>query len=158
MSEHQQFSGFQGGKNRDSGRPNFGGRDFKGGGNRDNGQTQMFSATCSNCRKQCEVPFRPSGEKPVYCRECFMKKRESAPRGPLREAVSPDFSRKSQGASARPDDILRELRAISSKLDLVLQKLGKETQGTTKQAGKKDSVVASTASKKPRKKSGSSRK
>jgi CxxC-x17-CxxC domain-containing protein len=32
---------------------------------------QMHSATCANCGKACEVPFRPTGSKPVLCRDCF---------------------------------------------------------------------------------------
>jgi len=31
----------------------------------------MHKTICSNCGKECEVPFRPTGEKPVYCRDCF---------------------------------------------------------------------------------------
>jgi len=34
----------------------------------------MHKTICSNCGKDCEVPFKPSGEKPVYCNECFDKK------------------------------------------------------------------------------------
>jgi CxxC-x17-CxxC domain-containing protein len=26
---------------------------------------------CSACKKECEIPFKPRGDKPVYCRECF---------------------------------------------------------------------------------------
>ncbi len=33
----------------------------------------MFKTTCSNCGKECEVPFRPTTGKPVYCSECFEK-------------------------------------------------------------------------------------
>lgn len=47
--------------NRDGGR-NFG----KGGGNR-----PMFKATCSKCGNECEVPFRPTGDRPVFCNNCF---------------------------------------------------------------------------------------
>lgn len=32
---------------------------------------ELFKATCSVCGKACEVPFRPSPGKPVYCKECF---------------------------------------------------------------------------------------
>jgi CxxC-x17-CxxC domain-containing protein len=32
---------------------------------------QMFSATCSSCGQEAQVPFQPSGEKPVYCSSCF---------------------------------------------------------------------------------------
>jgi CxxC-x17-CxxC domain-containing protein len=31
----------------------------------------MHSAICASCKKTCEVPFRPNGDKPVYCRDCF---------------------------------------------------------------------------------------
>ncbi|MFH1318778.1 MAG: CxxC-x17-CxxC domain-containing protein [Candidatus Omnitrophota bacterium] len=30
-------------------------------------------AICADCKKECEVPFRPSGDRPVYCRDCFSK-------------------------------------------------------------------------------------
>jgi CxxC-x17-CxxC domain-containing protein len=26
---------------------------------------------CSQCGKETTVPFKPSGDKPVYCKECF---------------------------------------------------------------------------------------
>jgi CxxC-x17-CxxC domain-containing protein len=32
---------------------------------------QMHQTTCSDCGKNCEVPFRPTNEKPVYCNDCF---------------------------------------------------------------------------------------
>ena len=32
---------------------------------------QMHETTCSDCGKRCEVPFRPTNEKPVYCNDCF---------------------------------------------------------------------------------------
>ncbi len=46
-----------------------------GGGRRDSGPRQMYSATCSACGKECQVPFQPSGEKPVYCSDCFQGQR-----------------------------------------------------------------------------------
>ncbi|MDD4203225.1 MAG: hypothetical protein PHQ52_07140 [Candidatus Omnitrophica bacterium] len=30
-------------------------------------------ATCSECKKECEIPFKPSSGRPVYCSECFEK-------------------------------------------------------------------------------------
>lgn len=39
------------------------------------GPREMHKATCSECGNECEVPFKPSGEKPVYCRDCFQKHR-----------------------------------------------------------------------------------
>jgi CxxC-x17-CxxC domain-containing protein len=35
---------------------------------------EMFSATCSSCGKEAQVPFQPSGDKPVYCSDCFQQR------------------------------------------------------------------------------------
>lgn len=35
------------------------------------GRSEMFKATCSRCGGVAEVPFQPSGDRPVYCRDCF---------------------------------------------------------------------------------------
>ena len=43
-----------------------------GGPRRDNfGPREMHKATCSKCKKECEVPFKPTEGKPVYCKECY---------------------------------------------------------------------------------------
>jgi len=31
---------------------------------------------CADCNKECEVPFKPSGDRPIYCKECFSKRKE----------------------------------------------------------------------------------
>ena len=36
---------------------------------------QLFNVTCSSCGAQTQVPFKPSGDRPVYCRDCYMKQR-----------------------------------------------------------------------------------
>ena len=45
------------------------------GGGFDRGPREMHKATCADCQKECEVPFKPSGNRPVYCRECFSKRK-----------------------------------------------------------------------------------
>lgn len=30
---------------------------------------------CADCKKETEVPFKPAGNRPVYCRECYAKRR-----------------------------------------------------------------------------------
>jgi CxxC-x17-CxxC domain-containing protein len=32
-------------------------------------------AKCAQCGKQTTVPFKPSGDRPVYCKECFAQRR-----------------------------------------------------------------------------------
>ena len=36
---------------------------------------QIYSVKCAACGKQAQVPFKPSGDRPVYCRDCYMKQR-----------------------------------------------------------------------------------
>ena len=46
-----------------SSRGGFGGGNF--------GPREMHKATCSQCKKECEVPFKPTEGRPVYCKECY---------------------------------------------------------------------------------------
>jgi CxxC-x17-CxxC domain-containing protein len=41
------------------------------------GSREMFAATCASCGKEAQVPFQPSGEKPVYCSACYQEHRAS---------------------------------------------------------------------------------
>jgi CxxC-x17-CxxC domain-containing protein len=36
----------------------------------------LYPATCAGCGKQTEVPFKPSGDRPVYCQDCYRQRRE----------------------------------------------------------------------------------
>ena len=66
--DNDKYSGRRsGGNNRYS-------RDSRGGGNRsDRGSSTMHDAVCDECGRECKVPFRPSGDKPIYCSSCFEK-------------------------------------------------------------------------------------
>lgn len=39
---------------------------------------QMHPALCAACNQMTEVPFLPSGGRPVYCSECFTAQRQTA--------------------------------------------------------------------------------
>jgi CxxC-x17-CxxC domain-containing protein len=41
------------------------------------GRREMFSATCSGCGQEAQVPFEPRGDKPVYCSDCFRSRQPS---------------------------------------------------------------------------------
>lgn len=56
----------------------FGGGSRGGGGggfrrNNFGGPREMHKAVCSDCKQDCEVPFKPTEGKPVYCKECYSK-------------------------------------------------------------------------------------
>lgn len=36
---------------------------------------EMHPATCAACGAKTQVPFRPTGDRPVYCSDCFNKNR-----------------------------------------------------------------------------------
>lgn len=79
--------------NRDS-RPSGGGRSF----NRGTRDREMFRTTCSNCGKECEVPFKPNGSKPVFCSECFEKNG-----GETRRSNDRDYSSPRRSSFERPN-------------------------------------------------------
>ena len=41
---------------------------------REKREVEMTKVTCSECGEECEVPFKPTSSKPVYCSDCFTKK------------------------------------------------------------------------------------
>lgn len=64
---------------------------------------QMFAATCVKCGDKCQVPFKPSSGKPVFCSNCFEKKNISSDNG---------F-----------DQFKDQLASLNAKLDLILKSL-----------------------------------
>lgn len=82
------------------GNSRFGGG-FRGndrGGSRDGRPREMFSAVCDNCGNDCQVPFRPSGEKPVYCSNCFDKTSDRGGQRESRNDYRPQRSFRDQGS------------------------------------------------------------
>ena len=70
---------------------------------------EMHPAVCSNCGKNCEVPFRPTGEKPVFCNECFRKDSgDSRPRG---ERQGPNYQSQFDALTQKLDTILNLISA-----------------------------------------------
>jgi len=45
---------------------------------------QLYNVTCADCGKQTQVPFKPTGDRPVYCRDCYMQKRGGGVGGGMR--------------------------------------------------------------------------
>ena len=49
-------------------------RDRSGGYNQ---PRQMHTVVCADCGSETTVPFKPSEERPVYCKECYAKRKTS---------------------------------------------------------------------------------
>ncbi|HOE68794.1 MAG TPA: hypothetical protein PLH16_03965 [Candidatus Omnitrophota bacterium] len=53
-------------------------------------ERRLFQAVCSDCRKNCEVPFKPREGRPVYCPECWaIRKAGHTPKDPTSGVVVP---------------------------------------------------------------------
>jgi len=41
---------------------------------------ELYEVTCSSCGQKTSVPFKPTLERPVYCRTCFQARRGAGAR------------------------------------------------------------------------------
>jgi len=119
-------------RNNNSNGGRFGRRDF--GGDRNRERPEMHSAICSSCGKECQLPFRPSGDRPVYCSDCFAKTNGAEPRRNFdrndrrddRGGNRPPFRKFDNDSSGKS---LRKLQfeALDAKLDKILNLLSANT-------------------------------
>lgn len=65
---------------------------------------ETFKAKCDDCGRDCDLPFRPTTGRPVYCRDCFKKHSPDEGRGMGRgndRGGSRNFSRDNSRSSDR---------------------------------------------------------
>ena len=67
-------------------------------------ERSMHKVTCDSCGESCEVPFRPTPGKPVFCDACFKKN-------------------KNPGSENRNNQFSSELAQINEKLNKILEAL-----------------------------------
>jgi CxxC-x17-CxxC domain-containing protein len=46
-------------------------REFRQDRGQDRHERMLFQTICAECQQECEVPFKPTGDRPVYCKACF---------------------------------------------------------------------------------------
>ena len=136
MGDFKKRGGFGGGRDDKRGGGGFGGgrSKFNRPGSRDSRQTEMFSTTCAECHKPCEVPFRPNGEKPVYCSNCFRNKSGGSNEYPRRDSSSRDFSKRDFNSApvAKPQFDLGQINEIKKQLDTLNSKIDRLVEMMTK--------------------------
>lgn len=72
---------------------------------RDSGRRpDMHRVTCDRCGKECEVPFKPTSNKPVYCSDCFRKERKSG------SESSGDYKKEFEQINEKLNKIMKSLR------------------------------------------------
>ncbi|MBS3088801.1 hypothetical protein J4402_03395 [Candidatus Pacearchaeota archaeon] len=93
------------------GRGGFGGG-FGGGRDFGRRNTEMHDAVCAKCGKQCQIPFRPTGDKPVFCSDCFRQN---------------EGSRNNSSQSGASSEQMKQINAKLDKILLILQDLELDT-------------------------------
>lgn len=116
------------------------------------GNRTMYDAVCSNCGRDCQVPFRPTAGKPVLCSDCFSKNRPGGGGGGSGRDRRPDDRRGGGGDRPRVD-LEKQFELLNTKLNLILQALDHpsvkkpEDQSETKKSSVKKGAVKKTAKK-----------
>ena len=91
---------------------------------------EMFPAECGECGDACQVPFRPTGERPVFCKNCFRK--DDAPRGP-KFGARPSFGgprsfgdKPAYRSTPRQTDngLADQVKMLNAKMDTLIALLG----------------------------------
>ena len=135
-------------------------RDFKSGnrsrdrrsfGDRDSRRPSLHDAVCDECGKDCQVPFRPSGDKPIYCSDCFEKKgRRDSGRSGRRDSRRSSFDSRGSGKSSRDSigdrsilQLTEKIGILNAKLDTIINLLSS--------AGEKKSELVENKTKKSKK-------
>ncbi len=134
MKNFNRGGGFGGGSDRGDRNGGGGFRGGFGGGNRGGGgydsrPREMFRAVCDECGRDCEVPFRPTGARPVLCSNCFEAK--NGPRTDRRPARQDDttrvrrFERDGSPIETREERENRNLAMLREEVVKVNEKLDK---------------------------------
>lgn len=77
----------------------------------------LYKAVCADCFKNCEVPFKPSGGRPVYCPECWaIRKAGHKPQNPDMMSA-PMSKRKIPGPTIQtlPEEATKKSKKVGKK-------------------------------------------
>jgi CxxC-x17-CxxC domain-containing protein len=105
----------------------------------DERERRMYTATCDECGKECQVPFKPTSGKPIFCDSCFSA-----------------MSKKRTDKGADSGQLQEQMDLVNSKLDRIIQIL--ESLTVAGKEPKKKSSAKKTVSKKKRAKKAASKK
>lgn len=81
----------------------------------------MHKANCAECKRNCEVPFKPTGSKPVLCRDCFsVAKGSGEPRG-FKNANKPHPAPQTSFEERQLRDLKSQLESLHLKTDSLVR-------------------------------------
>ncbi len=97
------------------------GRDSGGRGDR---EVTMHKATCAECKRNCEVPFKPTGSKPILCKDCYGETRSNAePREFKKSRPDPKFDDVPRLHERQLKNIESEIASLHLKVDSITRNL-----------------------------------
>jgi len=105
--------GFGGGRGGGFGGGRGGGFGGGRGGFGDRRPLEMHDATCDKCKKECQVPFRPTEGKPVLCSDCFR-----SAGGGSSSSFSPRGDRSSSSGAGMSQE---QFKQLNTKLDKIIE-------------------------------------
>ncbi|PIS09460.1 hypothetical protein COT75_01520 [Candidatus Beckwithbacteria bacterium CG10_big_fil_rev_8_21_14_0_10_34_10] len=116
-------------------------RDRRSFSDRDSRRPSLHNAVCDECGKDCQVPFRPSGDKPIYCSDCFGKKGGgNVNRSRDRRSFSDRDSRRPSPGNIDSRSILKleeKIEILNIKLNTIIDLLSLAEGGELKSVKKK---------------------
>lgn len=106
---------------------------FRGG---DRGPVTMHRAVCGDCGNNCEVPFRPNGDRPVLCNDCFGGKRDGGDRGGRKDFGSREprreFNDRPSTSFSKPagdtSDLKKQISEMNTKIERLVNMFEKFTK------------------------------
>jgi CxxC-x17-CxxC domain-containing protein len=94
--------------------------------NRSRREITLYDAVCDQCGKNCQVPFRPSGNKPVYCSDCFEQRGGKEGRSDRSGSQRRSFDREDQTRlqnntnDAATIKLTEKIGVLNNKLDTII--------------------------------------
>ena len=107
-------------KSHSFGQKSFGQRPSFGGYSSD----ETHKTTCDGCHAPCEVPFKPNGKKPVYCRNCYKGKETTTSFTGQPFTRTTESNHEDMGGS----DLKKQFTILNTKLDRLISAIEAQTR------------------------------
>jgi len=88
----------------------------------DDRSNETHKTTCDGCHAPCEVPFKPNGKKPVYCRNCYKGKETTT------SFTGQPFSRPTEYKEDGSNDLKKQFSILNTKLDRLISAIEAQTR------------------------------
>ena len=88
-------------------------------------QRMTYDVICADCKKECSIPFKPSGDRPVYCKDCFSRRKVISMSG-MKMDDKPKEAAPVQTAVNKPVEIKKSLPKTKKKAIIAKKPVAKK--------------------------------